>query len=327
MKFIVTTLVVLCAMFASANAFAQYNGNAAPGPVVLDYSSGIVDNASALRASGTCVSQIQSVCNGAWNAPGCAPVVIECDKVRQKAARVATGLTRKQVKDIVEKAVEGLASKADLDALAVRVAKLEADLPKLREDVDGLKTRADADDVRDEGQQRQLTDHEGRIVALEKGEEEQNKKIAALSDEVMFEGGASFFGAPNVQVLGAAVGLQLKIADTVAVNMDAGLGYAFDGDVAVTAKGGVIFYVAEKFGLGPTIMFAKEGFDDDGDVEIGCGAELRFRTGTGFFISGQIGLGGEGVLQTTGKRPDGEDLTKREWALAVMGGLMIGGEF
>ncbi len=143
----------------------------------------------------------------------------------------------------------------------------------------------------------------------------------------MFEIGATFFGAPHLQAIGAAAGLQLRIADNIAVVGDLGLGYAFDKDVAVIASGGVVFYVTEKFGLGPVALFGKESFDDEGDVEVGGGVELRFRTGTGFFVSGTIGLGAEGVLQKIGTRPDGEKLTDREWGLAVMGGLMIGGEF
>lgn len=337
MRFIVTMLVVLCAMSATAGAYADQQI--------------VVDDMSAIKAAGQCVSEIRTVCNGYWNAPGCAQVVVDCDKVRAAATKVATGMTRRQVVAIVNKAVEGLASKADLDALAKRVDALE----------DGLAKEAAARAAADEALQKDIDEHkaaechdgerrctdentpalcsDGKYVDQPDCAEDTfcndglcmaepwDGDIKSLKDEVMFEIGAQFFGAPNVQVIGVAAGLQLRIAEKIAVVTDIGLGYAFDKDVAVTAKGGLVFYVTDHFGVGPTALFAKESFDDEGDVEIGGGAELRFRTGNGFFVSGTIGLGAEGVLQEIGTRPDGEKLTDREWGLAIMGGLMIGGEF
>ncbi len=139
---IVTVFVVHCAMFVSANALAQYNGASPAGPL-------IVDNLSAMQAAGRCVSQIQTVCNGYWNAPGCSQAVIDCDKVRSGAKKAATGLTKKQVIAIVEDAIKGLASKADLDALAKRVAALE----------DGLAKEAAARAAADEALQADIDEH------------------------------------------------------------------------------------------------------------------------------------------------------------------------
>ncbi len=216
--------------------------------------------------------------------------------------------------------------RGELDAIKADLARNWADHEAIRGEI---QERAEAQTVIDRVQDNRLDKLEERADDNDKRDDEQDKAIAALKDEVMFEIGAQFFGAPHMQSIGAAAGIQLRIADYAAVFGDLGLGYAFDEDIAVLAKGGLMFYLGEtkSFGLGPVALFGHEGFDDDGDVEVGGGLELRYHHTSGFFIAGDIGIGAEGVLQVVGVRPDGEDLTDREWGLAVMGGLMIGGEF
>jgi hypothetical protein len=327
------TMIVVVSLFVCGNAFAATIIDDVQKRTIIN---DLATEQEAVQAGKNCIDLLQSEClNG--TSRQCVAILPVCSGVFVKC-RNSGNATKKWVAEQIRIAMNSTASKADLDALRKEMNRkfrsLQRQIDKLREEIKVERERNDAQDKKLKDQQAQINEHEtkltvlnsevelhdGRIGDLEEGEKVQNDEIRKMGIYLPhLELGAAFVGAPAILAFGGFVGVQLGVAPWAHVVADLGLAGSLDSELTWFAKGGVLFSATEGLGLGLSAIFVKERFDDEGDVEVGGVADIRYTFRPGIFIAGFIGCTAEGAMVK--KSPTVE---VREWAPAFQGGVMIG---
>lgn len=341
-KFIVSAFIAI--VFVASSASAEWSGTVVEdGSYYTPSSVASVSQAEAdktlLRGAASCIEQLNIYCGGDGPSDGCRKNAYpKCGPTLEKA-KSSGGVGARWVKAQIDKALKGLATGADLEALRdeiylklaeleKRIADLEGRMDAAEADIVVLKDRADVGERKDAVHDARLNDHEERLVILERRVDEHDLLIARMSQKVRFDLGVGLVLSSDIYGVAGVTGLNFAITDVIRAKIHAGIGVSFDGEAVLVGQAGPEFVFGEKKNLavGLSALYLKEGMNDRGDSFIGGGPEFSFHFTEHGFFSVLAGIGTSTHIEDA-PIPGYPLRTERYWDLAWTVLATIGGTF